>query len=564
MKPKVNLAAAFVAFVFALIIVARWSSAVPAASGGGTATVHFRLVDASTGKATTAMVCLRNLDDGTVRLPPDGRPMKRVGLTKEFYDGVGYSGKDPSWIGPVRKTMGKGNNDDRSYVYQLRPSIPYWREPVMFQTEASFRVDLPPGRYRIAVSRGMEYVPVFDDFTVAAGKDQERTIPLRRWVHMAARGWYSGDVHVHHPTLKEVHKEFLLHYAEAEDLNVVNVLEMGHHKGTDFKQSEFGEASRVRRGNYCLVSGQEEPRSRFGHIIGLNLQALARDLPTYDYYDLAFKRLHAQEGALVGFAHFSWNGCALPRGFPWLVTTEELDFIELMQFNALNAEDYYDYLNLGFRLTAAAGSDTPWGSTIGEVRTYVFTGDELDLDTWFRNLGRGHTFVTNGPALEFTVNDELPGSEIKASSGDVLTIRARAWGHEKVGQPETLVLMSNQGALREVKPTLGGDGTTEAGGALELNVRVPVERSHWFAVSARCANGAMAHTTPVYVVIDDQPTWCPVNGPRIIERKLEEIAAIKEELASKSEEDLGITARIDAGKRYYHELRSRIAEGASR
>ena len=53
-------------------------------------------------------------------------------------------------------------------------------------------------------------------------------------------------------------------------------------------------------------------------------------------------------------------------------------------------------LNLGFRLTAAAGSDTPWGSTIGEVRTYVHTGAQFDVDTWFRNLKAGHTFVING------------------------------------------------------------------------------------------------------------------------------------------------------------------------
>src|SRR5205823_12618366 len=62
------------------------------------------------------------------------------------------------------------------------------------------------------------------------------------------------------------------------------------------------------------------------------------------------------------------NGCDLPRGFPMYVTTGEIDFVELLQFSRINPLDYYDYLNLGFRITAAAGSDVPWGSTLGEVR----------------------------------------------------------------------------------------------------------------------------------------------------------------------------------------------------
>jgi hypothetical protein len=63
----------------------------------------------------------------------------------------------------------------------------------------------------------------------------------------------------------------------------------------------------VDRGDYWLVPGQEEPRSTFGHIIGLNMQDLARtrDLSTYDYYDLAFRRIHEQPGTLVGFAHLA-------------------------------------------------------------------------------------------------------------------------------------------------------------------------------------------------------------------------------------------------------------------
>ncbi|SDL51288.1 hypothetical protein SAMN04488514_1011067 [Kriegella aquimaris] len=87
--------------------------------------------------------------------------------------------------------------------------------------------------------------------------------------------------------------------------------------------------------------------------------------------------------------------------------------------------DYYDYLNLGFRITAAAGSDIPWGSTLGEVRTFVFTGDTFSADSWFKGLKKGHTFVSNGPALFLEADGSLPGTEITLSKGSVTNLPTR-------------------------------------------------------------------------------------------------------------------------------------------
>ena len=204
------------------------------------ARVRFEILDGTSGKATPAMICLRNKDDNTVRLPPDGRVLREVGKTKEFYEGISYDAHDPDWIGPIRMMNGKGDNTDRSYVYEDLPSVPHWREPIAHQTNPRFSVDLEPGNYRLSVSRGMEFIPVHKDFTVVSGQSATYKIQLDRWIDLPQLGWYSGDVHVHHPTQQKSHRDFLLRYAAAEDLNVVNVLEMGHHQGTDFKQLGFG------------------------------------------------------------------------------------------------------------------------------------------------------------------------------------------------------------------------------------------------------------------------------------------------------------------------------------
>jgi hypothetical protein len=517
-----------------------------------TTRVRVRLVDAQSGQPTPAMACIIDVKSNQVRLPPDGRIATRPSTVEQFVSGVRFD-PDPSWIGPVRKMQGKGDNNDRSYVYENRPSIPYWTEPVIFQASGNFLIDLPAGRWRIRASHGMEYVPVADEFEVDGRGELEKTLRLQRWIDLPALGWWSGDVHVHHPSAEQVQREFLMQYAVAEDVHVVNLLEMGHHQGTEFKQAGFGKEFRVQRGNFALVSGQEDPRSTFGHIIGLNLQSMVRDTVTYDFYDLTFRGIHAQKDALVGFAHFAWNGCDLPRGFPWYVTTGEIDFIELLQFGLLNRADYADYLNLGFRLTAAAGSDTPWGSTIGEVRTYVHAGATFDVDTWFRNLKAGRTFVSNGPALEFTVDDALPGTELTRSRNARVKVHARARGHALIGLPTVLRVEGPSGVLKEIEVQSGES-------ELAIELEHGVENSQWLMAGVVCSNGALAHTTPVYVVVNGQPTWNAQRGPGIIEKQLAGIARIESELASRDDaRSAGLRERLQRARAFYADLRRRMS-----
>lgn len=517
-----------------------------------TTTVHIRFIDAETGDTTAAMACITS-SDGEVRLPPDGRILQEPSTVDDFYRGITFKA-DNNWIGPARKMRGIGDNKDRSYVYKLMPSIPYWHEPVMYQTSGDFTIKLPDGHWRIAVDHGMEYQPAVREINVDGQTELDVVIRLQRWINMPEKGWWSGDVHVHHPTADAGHREFLMQYAEAVDLHVVNVLAMGHHKGVDFPQQGFGKSFRFRRGNTSLVSGQEDPRSTFGHIIGLNLQSMVRDTTIYDFYDTAFRGIHRQEGALVGFAHFSWNGCDLPRGFPWYVTTEQLDFIELLQFAQINTLGYYDYLNLGLKLTAAAGSDIPWGSTMGEVRTYVYTGSEFDPDKWFAGLKDGHTFVSNGPILDFSVDEKLPGSEIQKSKGDKIRIKAGVMSHPTIGLPETLLLISNDGVVKAVS-------NSENDTSLHFELEQTISQSQWFVLSSKCQNNALAHTSPVYVIVDGKPAWSSKRGPNVIQRQLKAIDEIAREFSdTQGLRAQGIMDRLTKARTYYTRLLKQMTE----
>lgn len=509
--------------------------------------VKITVLEEETGKVTPVMACISGVKDTVAYVPPDGARIDSFSLTPVFYKGIEYK-SDENWIGPVRRMNGRGDNEDRSYVYEDLSSIPHWKDPVIYQTTGNFSILLKPDEYQVSLEHGMEFIPIKEKITVKGDeKEVSMTFTMKRWINLPAKGWYSGDVHVHHPTTRPAFKQFLMEYAKAEDIHLVNILEMGHHLGTDFKQEGFGETGRTCEGDICLVSGQEGPRSTYGHIIGLNITRMERDTTQYNYYDLIFKRLQMQEGAVVGFAHFSWNGCDLPRGFPWYITTEDIDFVELLQFSKINAPDYYDYLNLGFRISAAAGSDIPWGSTLGEVRTFVYTGDTFSADYWFEGLKTGRTFVSNGPALILEADGNYPGREIIRDLGFTSKIKVKAFSHPSIGTIDRIEIYNNDGLVH-------GHMNSDKLDSITIELDHILDKSQWLTAAVYCENGAVAHTSPIYFIVDGKPTWNPDKAPVIIDKQLALIQVIDDEEHGKDVPDQEILDRLDNARRFYRAI----------
>src|SRR5258706_8277988 len=76
-----------------------------------------------------------------------------------------------------------------------------------------------------------------DEFVIAEGRISPEelhggaiTIPLPKWSSLAERGWYSGDIHIHHISPKTCRLEM-----EAEDLDIANILTSDF----TFDQTEF-------------------------------------------------------------------------------------------------------------------------------------------------------------------------------------------------------------------------------------------------------------------------------------------------------------------------------------
>jgi hypothetical protein len=239
-----------------------------------------------------------------------------------------------------------------------------------------FDMALAPGTWQVGVRRGVEHEVIFEDVEVRSGEVTERVLTPRRWVDMRRRGWWSGDDHVHGQILSDGDAARLLAWVEAEEVHLANVVKMGDIYRTYFEQRGFGREYRVASEETVLSPGQECPRThdQLGHTLAMNITNLVRDTESYYLYDRVFDAVRAQ-GGLTGYAHVNSGMFHVHRDMSLNIPAGRVDFVELLQFNQMGTELYYDFLNTGFKLTASAGSDVPWGGTVGEVRVYVYLGD---------------------------------------------------------------------------------------------------------------------------------------------------------------------------------------------
>jgi hypothetical protein len=512
------------------------------------ASLAVEIRDDASGEIVPVMVCITSLADHKWRTPPDGTAAPPYSKVREFYDPAPWT---PGQIGPVRLTTAEPrDNQARVPMYDGRNSYPYWHEPAAYFVPQPFSMRLPAGKWRLAIAHGPEFMPYTEEFDVASGGSLTRKVRLKRWVDMPRMGWYSGDDHVHYPRLKPDQNEFLLTWARAEDIHVANILRMGDSQGVYFEQAAYGKASYFQHGSYVLATGQEDPRTSIadqGHVMALNITAPIRDVSRYHQYDYMFDEAHKQ-GALTGYAHIAWasdfytrNGAVtrFPTWDPNIdVVRGKLDFFEILQFRHLGLEDFYDFLNLGFKVTASAGSDLPWGSSIGEVRTYAYTGRQFSAAAWFDAVKNGHTFVTNGPMLTLTAGKLMPGDEMKFFGSRRVRIKARAWAPPEIGTPKLLEVVV--------------DGKVIRSGTTDLDFPLLVSKGQWIAARVTCENGAMAHTSPIYFSANGKGFADQEHLASIAARRLERLDFIEGRMKAP-----GLTKEYSAEE---DALRKRIGE----
>jgi hypothetical protein len=383
---------------------------------------------------------------------------------------------------------------------------------------------------------------------------------------MPARGWFSGDDHTHARLMSSEDGDKLVAITRAADIHVCNVLEMGDWMRSYYPQRGFGKEFRVRQGDYWVVPGQEDPRSLLGHAIGLNLSARVRDLHRYLLNDWWAEEIH-QQGGLYGHTHVGAKACLVERELALYTPMGFTDFNSVQQ-TRLGTEYFFDFLNLGFKMTASSGEDMPYTGVLSASRMYAFCGTNQPFtpDLWFDAINRGNTFVTTGPMLDLHVEDAMPGDEITVTNNRPLRVTARAWGLAGNSAPVKLRLVRLGVTEMEITATNPSQS--------ELTLETTLDSGHgfWLAAYAQGRDGSEALTTPVYVTRAGFRFWNVEKAPQLIERQLGVLAEIDQALTEServvkqghapldywtrwnAEQAGEVRQRMERTRKIYHEL----------
>lgn len=469
--------------------------------------LDLRIVD-SQGDDTPALVRLTDRETGRYLEPPnaiDARPiMTEITGLPIYGPGKGYTHFIP---GDFRGT--------------------FWVVP------GGFEVLMPPGEWELEVYKGYEHIPVRRTLQVEEGGWTRETVVMEPWIDMRSRGWHSGDDHVHSRLISSKDAFRVMTWARAVNVQVINVLQMGDTSRSWYEQRGFGPDFRVHHGDHVLVPGQEDPRSMFGHNIALNTSEMVRDTSRYLLTDWLADEVRRQ-GGLYGQTHVGEGYLGIEYDMALIIPTGRVDFASIMQ-NTLGSKLYYDVLDLGFRLTASAGSDTPYGGSVGVSRLYVHLGEgnPFDVDAWFEGLRAGNSFVTNGPMLHFVVDGSyIPGDELFLEDRDVVRIQAEVLGRPHGSSPRRVAVVYNGETIHE-------QWNDDAGhGQVAIEMELEPGKGGWLALTADGFDGSNSHTTPVYLVREGFRHWNYDRVPGLIDVKLgrlDEIERLIEEHTGRME-----------------------------
>ncbi len=407
------------------------------------------------------------------------------------------------------------------------------RDESYFYADDSFDVELPAGRVRMTVSGGLETIP--QTVTVNAEAATDLAVQMQHWVDMSARGWYSGDSHVHLHTGGpiDVTVASALVAARAEGVNYVNLC-VSNSVGDDIRDAEMitGKPHVASTDRHLLVFGEEMRSTVYGHMQFFAIDRLVK--PQYtgfdgtpNHHDFPANYVMAQEavrqGGLVTYGHPMFAGEPYPFGkdlakanaaareLPIDAVLGVVHAIDLMSYNSdedLSAELWYRLLNCGLKLSACIGTDALLDRStepLGGDRVYVKTAGQLTMQSWLDGLKRGRSFVTNGPIPTLEVNGKGPGETCELAAAATIRVAVSVESYAPINKIEVIV---NGKVAADDKIMSDSAGLH----VRRLDFALPIERSSWIALRIRGPESPLvfdgpvwAHTSPVYIKIAGGP-----------------------------------------------------------
>jgi hypothetical protein len=381
-----------------------------------------------------------------------------------------------------------------------------------FYTSGEFTLEVPSGLTTIWVERGTEYEPFEVTFRVDSAPPKELTVPLQRWTHLPASGWYPGNTHIHYDEHEDRPDNRLQLDPRVHNLHVtvVSILQR-HDLPYAINKYPVGLLTDFTTAHHVVDCGEENRHNKevweigYGHVIFLRLvepvlpisRGILVDDNDPDYPPLCYACDAAnRQGGLAIWCH---NGAGMEA--PVAAILGKLDAFNLFDPYWVMPEEYtvwYHLLNCGIRLPASTGSD--W-YICSNNRVYVQTGGSFSYAAWLKGLQAGRSFITNGPALFIRAGDSQPGDTLVARTDAQEEVTITWQSHHPIDSVE--LIYNGQVVDSQVFPEGSRNG--------DWHIPLIMREDGWLAarVSSRQRDSfyqpLFAHTSPIWLQVDRPP-----------------------------------------------------------
>lgn len=327
-------------------------------------------------------------------------------------------------------------------VAQRAEELPFWYDHFLSSGSATMR--LPVGTYPMKIERGLEYLPVQGHFVLNRSARDTKTETLRRFTHLAKKGWWSGDLLVLRSEREikaamlsdDVHFVPLLGEANAGepehwfDSNRVYTTRNVFLQHGDLKLAIFNLPTEIDWEGLQLE--ERDSPIPFLYVLKKKYPQIWIDVVEMDGWDLPLLvALGLVDSVQILGPHIGKDQL-LPRNFDWnslprIKKSEKIPFVQKDSQNTTKkaalqpseasflettpatryrgargkqrwTEDvYFHLLNVGKRISPSAGSGSGRSpNAVGANRVYVFVDPadvEADAEEGFRHEGVGAGFT---------------------------------------------------------------------------------------------------------------------------------------------------------------------------
>jgi hypothetical protein len=364
-------------------------------------------------------------------------------------------------------------------------------------------------------------------------------LPLVRFYQARERGQVAGNTHLHLMKLsKQQADRYLQEVPLADGLEVV-FLSYLERAGADLEYTSNkysrAELKRLSKEHLHWGHGQEHRHNfgshgeGYGHILLLDTPYIVQPVsigpgitkagadapPLQEGIDEA-----RRGGGKVIWAHNSFGFEDIPN---WVTGRVHANNIFDGSARGSYKDTYYRYLNLGLRVPFSTGTD--W-FIYDFSRAYVTTDRPITPKEWLDRLAEGKSFITNGPLLEWTVDQKPVGSVIDLAGPATLTARGKAVGRADFKRIEIV----RNGRVVETAASEKKDGHFVAAIEFPLTIDSPC----WLALRTppppvkddpqlqepvarnEFGESLFAHTSPIYVDMSSKGVFDPSTAAELV------------------------------------------------